>query len=628
MAETQGSPLLESLPNDAAALVFQFLDWYERLSVAALSRRLHLLSSRGTFLRHSRFSLRDHPMLFTYVAYRPRAELIQELDVSNYITASSNRLEMAIRKCVNLTVLRCVHTRLHPLTMVFLLQNHLRKLKHLEWSILSNQAAGFPIPEFLVPTLNCVCWFAPATLRYMYLEALCTDFRTVEFVCLFLGHCHALSRVHFHERGAARSGSYVACEVLYSVNKATDGCFQSFVYTSERLPCDLTLPTVAPAFVPTGDSFLDLSICVDVFHNITIHQYPRHRRSCVHLAETVASENMEGLQQLSVVVQDSGDVADLLKTAYEQRTYRHVEALTLMFLVEPAQQFRGLVENRATLCNFLRSCPLLTEISFFAFHSDTEFDYLSILATGGLNHLRRLALVACALCSPMRLQRLAQAPFQLRELDVRSFRGKNKDGRVVCQLCRDETTCNDACLAPMRLLRHLRRLTLCELFGVRRLAFLEGCESLVHLRMRNLGLWCFQGPQDMSGMRHVWSSLLSLKLESSVLPLGLGFLSQLPPSERLERLCVGTIGRDARVTALRPHLLRPHCPNAEAIHVHLRNPDARGVLSYINAPTYNEVEPVTNGDVAAVWLLSRDQATLCYCMSYIGLAKPRCLKVP
>ncbi|KAH9375187.1 hypothetical protein HPB48_013690 [Haemaphysalis longicornis] len=627
MAERQDNPLLESLPNDAAAVVFQFLDWYERLSVAALSRRLQLLSSRGTFLRHSRFSLRDHPMLFTYVAHRPRAELIQELDVSNYITASSYRLHMAIRKCVNLTVLRCLHTRLHPLALVFLLRNHLRKLKRLEWSILKNQLSGIAVPEFLVPGVECDCGFAPATLRYMYLEAACSDFRTVEFACSFLGHCHALSRVHFHERGAVGSGSYVACAVLNSVGTATDGRFQSFIYTSVRLPSDWTLPTASPAFAPTGNLFVDFSACVDVFKNSTIRMRPRNRRSCVHLSETVAAENIEGLEQLSVIVQDSGDVAALMRTAYEQRTYQYVESLSLMFLAEPAQQFRGLIANQATLCNFLRSCPLLTELNFFSFHSDPEFDYLSILATGGLDRLRRLALVACALCTPMRLQRLAQASFQLLELDVRSWQGKDADGRVVCQLCRHESTCNDACLAPMRRLRHLARLTMCELVNVRRLAFLEGCESLVHLRMRNLGLWCFEEPHDMSCMRHVWLSLLSLKLESSMFPLDLGFLCELPPSERLERLCISISGGCASARLLRPDAFRPYCPNAEAIHVHVRDPHTDALESYVLGPTYHEVDPLVNSDVDSVWLLSRDQAMLCYCMSYIGFAKPRCLKV-
>ncbi|KAH8028692.1 hypothetical protein HPB51_018116 [Rhipicephalus microplus] len=189
--------------------------------------------------------------------------------------------------------------------------------------------------------------------------------------------------------------------------------------------------------------------------------------------------------------------------------FRRIKYLAIVPASGVAASFQGKIRNQASLCNFLRSCVNLVELNLSAFHFGKDFKWSSMLANGGLDHIRSLALSACALCHPHHLSLLGRASFKLRELDVRFFPQIAPN----CTICLLDTTCDDDALAPLRYLDSLERLTLCELYRVRNLRFLSGCASIRELRLRNLGVWCVGGDENVEPLVSIWPQLHVAKFE-------------------------------------------------------------------------------------------------------------------
>lgn len=236
------------------------------------------------------------------------------------------------------------------------------------------------------------------------------------------------------------------------------------------------------------------------------------RRNCVTLSELDSANVEDTLSrwQLTILLNESGDDAiTRLKNIWLGRKFRNLRSLTLMALPECAAMFVRCTRGQSCLCNFVRSCVALVELNFSTFHFSPDFKWSSMIANGGLDNVRSLALAACALCHPVHLRLLGRASFKLRELDVRSFPQDVDE----CKICLRVTTCDDEALAPLRCLDSLERLTLCEMPHARSLRFLHGCASIRELRLRNLPIWSGKGDRDMEPIASIWPQLRAFKLE-------------------------------------------------------------------------------------------------------------------
>ncbi|KAL1483437.1 hypothetical protein MTO96_033187 [Rhipicephalus appendiculatus] len=198
-----------------------------------------------------------------------------------------------------------------------------------------------------------------------------------------------------------------------------------------------------------------------------------------------------------------------------------------------------------------------------------------MLATGGLDNIRSLALAACALCEPGRLQLLGQASFKLRELDVRFFPQEAPN----CNVCLLATTSDDAALAPLRCLNLLECLTLCELFNVRSLRFLLGCASIRELRLRNLGVWYEGGDEDLKPLVSIWPQLHAAKFEGAKSFNRFNVFFGMPAAPMMKRLCLTGHSTDLEEAIDLDGLIamQKACPALDIVHVHVHCP-ATGVL--------------------------------------------------
>ncbi|KAK8757108.1 hypothetical protein V5799_000190, partial [Amblyomma americanum] len=503
--------VLMSLPDEVLIVILGLLDWHHRMNMQSVCRRLKELVSDGPWLRRARFTLNDLPTVFTTVMLQLRPEAISELDVSHYVLANSQRLAEGISLCKNLVVLRCVHTRLLPSILFRLLRDNLPRLESLYWSLLEEPLDAFPLPTDGAEELQqCKCSAVPATLTRMYVEAI-SEPASIEFVENALQHCHRLRFLHFHERDG--TVSEVARRILAAYGVGTRKNFHEITFTSEYLPNYEKLHAYLSAV--KGNLLTDFSGCVEVYKNVTLKLSNGPSFNCITLAELDSTTGIKSHKQLTVFIAELGKetISRLIK-ATRGRTCRHLKALTLISLLDTG------------------SCVALTELNLTRFHFTEDFNCCSVIATGGLDNLRSLALVACALCNPTGLQLLSQAPFKLRELDIRST--LNQPGaKVECDVCERQSTCDDTSLASLRLLRHLTRLTLYELDHTRTLDFLVGCGSLQELRLRNMGMWLPGCHQDMSPIADFWMQLRTLVLQSFFDPIDFTFLNNVPVASNL-----------------------------------------------------------------------------------------------
>ncbi|KAH6925612.1 hypothetical protein HPB50_007993 [Hyalomma asiaticum] len=616
------------LPDGLLVAILESLDWEHRLKMARLCRRLRKIVNSGPWMRCARFTVDDIPALFTSVMVRPRTDVVTELDVCFYIMAKSERLAKAISLCTNLEVLRCVHSRILSTTLVNLLKDKLRKLECLYWSVPENDPVDIEPPAFLAGNsedpCHSECSVMPPKLRKMYVEVLCTP-ANINFICSVLRHCHALRSLQFHERESETEVYDAACRVLKCYYVATSGKYYDFTYTVERRPNNVTLPTDPSA--RKVDYFSVMGTCIDASRGIAVRQTPLLRRNCVTLGELecmLASGTLSH-QQLTILLNECGnDATGQLNKLRLYANCRRLKALTLMVLPDAAAVLQRDMRNQASLCNFIRCFVALVELNLSAFHFSPNFDWSSVLATGGLDSIRSLALAACALCKPRRLQFLGRASFKLRELDVRCF---PKDVPK-CDVCHEPTTCDDDALEPLRCLDRLRRLTLCDIFQALSLRFLLDCTSIRELRLRNMGVWSKKGAQDLTPMASIWPQLHALKWESAFAVDDLGMFCRMPVAPTMTRFCLAVhfARADIRVPVNDIIRMQECCPAVDALHVHLFYPGRDEQRAFFPKDYFQRADDVLSID-GAVWLPTADKVWLCDCSNYIGLTAPHGVKL-
>ncbi|KAK8764156.1 hypothetical protein V5799_033236 [Amblyomma americanum] len=586
--------------------------------MATLCRRLMRLVNDGPWLQSARFTLNDPPAVFATVMRRLRPEAIKELDVSCYVIAGCQTLVEGVKLCKNLTVLRCVRTHLHPVFMILLLRDHLRRLECLHWSVLIDNLDGFLRPGLINShPSNSECSAVPATLRNMYVEAMASP-ANIAFVEIVVQHCHHLRSLHFHGHEVRGKNSELACRILSCVRRATCDDFDDFTYTSNSPPNEPTLPTYPVE--PTEDIFADFGRSVQVYKQATLRWRSPRGLNCATLAELESMPHIKYHRQLTALVADTGEgTISCLRKASKNWTCRHIEALTLLSLPQCEGMFRCRrnIRNQAALCNFIRSCVSLTELNLSSFHFGKDFDCCSVIATGGLDNLRSLAFASCALCCPRRLQLLSRASFTLRELDVRGSVTAG-DRSSQCDVCQLQTTCDDVSLAALRLLQHLTSLTLCGLLHARTLNFLVGCTSLRDLRLKNMGIWHSDRHQDMSPVADVWPRLRSLKLDCQWRAIDFSFMNELPVAPALTRLCLATIIRGETAVSRLTAVLMRICPAVGILHIHHWVPALKPCRNeYIRTSRFKQAE---HFDINLCRFV--DFVWLCCCKCYIGATKP------
>ncbi|KAL1483439.1 hypothetical protein MTO96_033189 [Rhipicephalus appendiculatus] len=229
-------------------------------------------------------------------------------------------------------------------------------------------------------------------------------------------------------------------------------------------PTDAVLPDSVAA--PQGGDFADFGLCFEVHKSVTLRTVPSRSRSWVSLAklDSIYAVNATKHEQLTVFIGDfQQETMKRLNEWWRGNKFRRIRYLAIVPASGVAASFQCNTRNQSSLCNFLRSCVALVELNLSAFHFGADFNWSSMLATGGLDHVRSLSLAACALCKPGHLQLLGRASFKLRELDVRFFPQEAPN----CNVCLLTTTSDDDALAPLRCLNSLERLTLCELYAAK-----------------------------------------------------------------------------------------------------------------------------------------------------------------
>lgn len=614
------------LPDDVLVAILELLDWKSRTTMGSLCRRLKNVVNNAPWMRCARFTLQDPPTVFTAVMVIPRTDVITELDVGFYVVAKSARVAEALSLCTNLVVLRCVHSRIRPTTMVLLLKDKLRKLECLHWSVMKDTTADIEVPDFLARCSEgsgrCDCSVLPPNLKTMYVEVVYTVANNT-FIFSVLRHCHALVSLHFHQRESQSKSlqSSAAAYILRYCRAEARNYLGNFTYTADRASADVTLWTDLAVLQDLLD---DYGCCFEGTNSVTFRLLPKCSSNCRTLAElhSTSSKNAMCNNQLTVFITECRNNAVTQMNDWVCRgKWRHLRALTIMATDECAALFRRNRRNQAALCNFIRSCVALTELNLSAFHFSEDFDWSSMLATGNLDNLRSLALPACALCCPRRLQFISRASFKLRELDVRTFPPMELPPH--CDVCLRDTTCDDIALAPLRCLDHLERLTLCEMPHARSLSFLYGCTAIRELRLRNMGLWSTDQGQDMSPIVSIWQQLRALKLESATSKIDLRMFICLPVSPLMERICLAVASFDEQevVDPDDIEMVQQVCPAVDVVHVHMRYPVTGMERTFFpRAPLLRADDAPDQTDPA--WLSTVDKVWLCDCSNYIGLTAP------
>ncbi|KAH7941683.1 hypothetical protein HPB49_016074 [Dermacentor silvarum] len=618
------------LPDDVLVAILKLLDWKCRITMGSLCRRLKNVVNDAPWMRCARFTLQDPPTVFTAVMVMPRTDVITELDVSFYVLAKSERVAEALSLCTNLVVLHCVHSRIRPTTMVLLLKDKLRKLECLHWSVLKDTTADIEVPDFLARnsegSSHCHCSVLPPHLKTMYVEVVSTT-ANHKFIFSVLRHCHALMSLHFHERESESTclKSSEVTRVLLCYREGTRDYFDNFTYTADRTTsANVKLPK---KFVMLR-VFDDYGWCYEVSNSVTLRLRPTSTRNFVTLPELHSTSPKDAMchTQLTVSIKECrNDAVTRLNDWLCRGKWRHLKALTLLSLHKTAALFSCNRRNQVALCNFIRSCVALTELNLSAFHFSQEFDWSSMLATGNLHNLRSLALAACALCCPKRLQFIGRASFKLRELDVRSF--PPTELTLHCDVCRRDATCDDVALAPLRRLEHLEHLTLCEMPHVRSLTFLLGCTSIRELRLRNLGVWSTYKGQDMTPIVSIWPQLRALKLGSATSMIDLSIFVKLPVSPLMKRICLALVSFDDEdiVELDVIDVVQRVCPAVDVVHVHMRYPlTGKERTFFPRGPLLLADDAPDHTDPA--WLPTADKVWLCDCSNYIGLTAPHGVK--
>ncbi|KAH7932306.1 hypothetical protein HPB52_024746 [Rhipicephalus sanguineus] len=624
----QENDSLLRLPDHLLGAILELLEWKQRQTLANTCRRLRNLVNGAQWLRCARFTLQDTPAVFTSLMVPPITDIIVELDVRFYVTAKQEQLVKAISQCTNLVVLRCVHSRILSMSVVLLLWKKLRRLECLHWSVSEVKAVSVKASDFTAEnsedSARCDCSIMPPKLKSMYVEVVSTVVNE-NFICLILRHCHALKSLHFHERESISEPSRVssmASEALRAYREGTDDRFEEFTYTADRTPTDAVLPKN----VAVPQDFADFGLGFEVHKSVTLRMVPSRSRSWVSLAEldSVYAENATKHAQLTVFIGDfQCETMNRLNEWWRGNKFRLIRCLAIVPASGVAASIQCTMRNQSSLCNFLRSCIALVELNLSAFHFRKNFNWSSLLATGGLHNIRSLALAACALCRPEHLQLLGGASFKLRELDVRFF-PQEAPNCVVCLLA---TTCDDVALAPLRSLNHLERLTLCELSHARSLRFLLGCASIRELRLRNMGVWCKGSDQDIKPLVSLWPRLRVAKFEGATSFDNFNVFFGMPAAPLLKRLCL--TGHSAVLEAaidLQGLLaLQQACPALDIVHVHVHCPVAGVAHRFFPRHPFLLDDNVPDLD-DPLWLPTADKVWLCDCSNFIGLTAPHGVK--
>uniref|UniRef100_A0A023G905 Putative secreted protein n=1 Tax=Amblyomma triste TaxID=251400 RepID=A0A023G905_AMBTT len=591
------------------AHIFGFLDTADLMVVEYVARRVRRVARSRCVMRFTRVHFTQPPDVVTAFINGARACAISELNLNNCVQLTSSAVKTCLISCINLTTLRCVNTRLLPSALLDVTATRVRNLTRLDWSLPDAPHCRRHARELLQRLRSDGTDLGLGFLQYMYVEvvAVAANSNLLRYV---LKKCPSLVSVHFHERGAGNPRSRLTRVLLRAYVKRMQ--WNVLTCTNERVS-DVRSITLPSTFQWFGESDVVevLKADLSVYGNMTARKRPQSVRNCVTFVHPFLAQKTDGLSQLLVCIEDMGSAAHLLDMAAADESLQGLRALTLLTSRKPSGEER-LAAYQTKLSSFFESFRALQELNLASFHFETFFDCCEMLAAASLHKLHCLSLPACAMRHPSQLQRLAYAPFTLRELDIRG------EERLTCACAIHARSLRLATsrivLLSMVLLSPLERLTLCDLPNVASLNFLLGCQ-VREMRLCNLGHWSMRNRLSLSSLRHVCAELRGLKLESRVLPQDLRFLHDLQPAPQLRRLCISTpfVQHDQRAGLLA--FLRRLFPAAHTLHVHtLTSSDAFQLI-------WTRLEGARN-DFHRKKVLWTDHRELCTTCDYTGLAKP------
>ncbi|KAK8762197.1 hypothetical protein V5799_026535 [Amblyomma americanum] len=590
-----------SLPNEMIVRILRFLGPVDLMAVERTSRVFSSLVNISYVLQTTKFLPSCSAGFLRYYLNEGRATAISELDLNDFLAADSRTVEGCVHSCVNLKTLRCVNTRLLPTALIRLLQDRLRCLQFLEWSVLESSHHRKDMRKFLLrqPTGNDAAPVIPNTLRGMYIEMAMSGCSVI-FLCSLLERGSKLRHFHFHERMLSRRAETAAYLVLECLHVGTAGKFETFTFTDDRAAVarEAEITAAADEWCPVHapESLLGVfEASLKKSSSVIVRQNPRPSANYVVIDRRTAHLVPKNFLNLFIVIDDD-PFATLEVASHYHHWRRNARALTLES--SPAQKvaraFSASAADAASFLKFLRGCHNLTELNLASFHFEATVNCCSILADAGLIGLRALALPSCALCWRGRLEQLAGARFCLDELDVRTALTARSQ---TCAVCMAPSTCNQEMFDYLYMLCPLRRLTLCDLPHVHDLGFLKDCMVMKHVH--------------------------SLKLESTTKPLDLSFLrGVLKHGSRLRRLCITSIGITVHQWNELLVALCPLFPAAEFIHMHSFDPSLEpgpvAVSAFRATPQEGDDRESHPGPVP-----SADCVVLCRGRSLISAPRPR-----
>lgn len=309
-----------NLPDEIWSRVLRYLDPEDLLAVENTSARFVRLTHDRTVLRSVRF---DSDRMLEEATLRhffrtPRPTVLSELDLTNCVWAPAAVLEQCIGRCVNLTALRVVGSRLTAGALVQLLETRLQHLELLEWSLLSSGAALGSALRRLESPGNPTC----DSLRSMYVELLDGAIHA-DLMALLLSRCPGLLSVHLH---VVASSAEVGGTPRAKPPNARLEHLETLTYSTDVVPgrcpyatrCPLIESSQLWAVLLGKDEDMVQALRTYAVHcgNLSLRLRPRKGRSCVHAMEMLRTESPgEGMPQLCASLDGPDQVAHLRKLA-------------------------------------------------------------------------------------------------------------------------------------------------------------------------------------------------------------------------------------------------------------------------------------------------------------------------
>lgn len=614
-----------SLPQEIIARILRFLGPEDLMAVERTTRELSRLARVSYVLQTTKFLPVYSPGTLRNYLDEGRAMAITELVLNDYLSAGSTTIEASVYGCVNLKTLRCINTRLLPTAVLRLLEDRLRGLKFLEWSILASSHHTSDVESFVwQPSDNDAPPMIPETLHGMYVEVIPTS-GNVLFLCNILKRSSTLRDFHLHERRLCTRVETGAYKVLESLHEGTAGKFITFTFTDDSAA---VVPGAGRPAAPEGLSPVHepgsllgvLEASLKISPSVIVRQNPRPTTNCAVIDRSTSRTVPQSFLDLFILMDDN-PFATLEAATRIHHWHHNTRALTLKS--SPVQTVARTCSESPTdsdsFLEFFRGCNGLTELNLASFHFEEAFNCCSILADAGLVGLRALALPSCALCGSGCLEQLARARFRLDELDVRNALTAPP---VTCAVCNAPSTCTEEAFEGLSLLCSLKRLTLCDLPHVRNLRFLKDC-VVRELRLRNLGRGCFSSEETAKALTEAVKHVHSFMWVSSIVPLEQSFVKRvLRNALQLRRLCIMSTGIKAIEWEDLLATLWPLFPAAEFIHAHCWIPGLG--LAPIAVAVFRPIPP--DGDDRAWYLesaLSSDCVALCGARNLVSAPRPR-----